>query len=117
MRKTPGFTVQSGTAGCRDRQYSGALLGAGIDSTGSPAFTVQLGRRCAVRIAGMPKCLLMHIRFILHNMTHPPHPGHYTMATLGVTKGAFLLSYVQILRYNNNYSCTVLHTLLLIFMY
>ena len=70
MRKTLGFTVQSGsdvcmqeqtvqwgTAGCRDRQCSGALLGAGIYSTGNPAFTVGPGRRCAVRIAGMPKCL------------------------------------------------------------
>ncbi len=50
-------TVQWGNVGYRDRQCRGALLGAGVSRTGSPAFTVGPGRRCAVRIAGMPKCL------------------------------------------------------------
>jgi hypothetical protein len=45
-------------------------------------------------------------------MTHPPHPGHYTMATLGVTKDAFVL----ILEYYDIYACTF-YILLLVFMY
>jgi hypothetical protein len=40
-------------------------------------------------------------------MTHPPHPGHYTMATLGVSKGA-LPPFIGTMYYNN-YVCTVVH--------
>jgi hypothetical protein len=40
-------------------------------------------------------------------MTHPAHPGHYTMATLGVSKGA-LQPFIGTMYYNND-ACTVVH--------
>ncbi len=112
MRKTLGFTVQSGTFGCRDRQCSGALLGAGTDSAVGHFLvqeqTVRVDRRLQCSQAAgvqleLQECLNVYkCIYGLYCITLPTHP------IPGTVQWLHLLPFIRTnIRYNNNYSCTV----------